>query len=107
MSVGLLRYVDIGDLGDIIKSKLKIGLKSEITHDLWEITKHRNKLSHSQDFPKNDSYEAKPRKWMTNLNQEALQWSDDKWLENLKGTTLKRIKPWMWKRNIKANLRNK
>ena len=54
MSVGLLRYVDIGDLGDIIKSKLKIGLKSEITHDLWEITKHRNKLSHSQDFPEKE-----------------------------------------------------
>ena len=54
MNVGLLRYVDIGDLGDIIKSKLKIGLKSEITHDLWEITKHRNKLSHSQDFPEKE-----------------------------------------------------
>jgi len=61
----------------------------------------------NKSVPKNDSYEAKPRKWMTNLNQEALQWSDDKWLENLKGTTLKRIKPWMWKRNIQAVIESK
>ena len=27
--------------------------------------------------------------------------------DSLRGTTLKRIKPWMWKRNIKANLDNK
>ena len=44
---------------------------------------------------------------MGNLNQEALQWSDDKWLGNLKGSTLKRIKPWMWKRNIKAVIESK
>ena len=61
----------------------------------------------NKSVPKNYSYEAQPRKWMTNLNQEALQWSDDKWLGNLKGSTLKRIKPWMWKRNIKAVIESK
>jgi len=61
----------------------------------------------NKSVPKNYSYEAQPRKWMTNLNQEALQWSDDKWLGNLKGSTLKRIKPWMWKRNIRASIQRK
>ena len=44
---------------------------------------------------------------MKNLNIESLNWDDKTWEENLKGTTLKRIKPWMWKRNIKANMRGK
>ena len=39
---------------------------------------------------------------MTNLNQEALLWNDEEWADKLKGTTLKRIKPWMWRRNIQA-----
>ena len=37
----------------------------------------------------------------------SLNWDDKTWKKNLKGTTLKRIKPWMWKRNIQANLKNK
>ena len=40
------------------------------------------------------------------LNVNSLNWDDQTWNENLKGTTLKRIKPWMWKRNIEANLKN-
>ena len=40
--------------------------------------------------------------WIKKLNINALQWSDDEWYEKLKGTTLKRIKPWMWRRNIQA-----
>ena len=42
-----------------------------------------------------------------NLNIDSLSWDDETWRKNLKGTTLKRIKPWMWKRNIRANLNNK
>ena len=38
------------------------------------------------------------------LYEDALNWDDKTWIENLKGTTLKRIKPWMWRRNIRANL---
>tara|TARA_B100000900_G_scaffold412781_1_gene435256 strand:- start:115 stop:1065 length:951 start_codon:yes stop_codon:yes gene_type:complete len=55
----------------------------------------------------NDSKEASPRNWIKNLNDESLSWDEKKWEENLKGTTLKRIKPWMWKRNIKAILKKK
>ena len=55
--------------------------------------------------PSNNTLEAKPKKWIKNLNIEALNWEDKKWENNLKESTLKRIKPWMWKRNIKAILK--
>ena len=44
---------------------------------------------------------------MQELSLNSLTWKDDEWSENLKGTTLKRIKPWMWRRNIKASIQNK
>ena len=53
----------------------------------------------------NDSVETYPNAWIKNLNMESLSWDDKKWEEKLKGSTLKRIKPWMWKRNIKAMLK--
>jgi epoxyqueuosine reductase len=56
--------------------------------------------------PLNKSIEAYPKSWVKNLNIEALSWDEKKWKKNLQGTTLKRIKPWMWKRNIKAMLKN-
>ena len=60
----------------------------------------------NQTVPFNKSEEAFPKPWINNLNNESLKWDDKKWDDNLKGTTLKRIKPWMWKRNIKAMLKN-
>ena len=54
MNVGLLRHLDIGDLVDIIKSKLGTTFKREIDWDVKEIIKHRNRLSHSQDFPEKE-----------------------------------------------------
>ena len=52
----------------------------------------------SSDLP-----ETQPNDWMLSLTiTELLSWSDEKWKEKLKGSTLKRIKPWMWKRNAKA-----
>ena len=57
--------------------------------------------------PYNDIFETTPKEWIKNLNSESLNWDNKTWEEKLKGTTLKRIKPWMWKRNIKANLQNK
>ncbi len=61
----------------------------------------------NKSAPYNNTFETTPKKWIKNLNIEALNWDDKTWKENLKGTTLKRIKPWMWKRNIEANLKNK
>ena len=61
----------------------------------------------NKSVPYNNIFETTPKAWIKNLNIESLNWDDKTWEENLKGTTLKRIKPWMWKRNIKANLRNK
>jgi len=57
--------------------------------------------------PYNNTAETIPKEWIKNLDIESLNWDDKTWENNLKGTTLKRIKPWMWKRNIKANIKNK
>jgi len=61
----------------------------------------------NKSVPFNNNYETTPKEWIKNLNIECLNWDDKTWKENLQGTTLKRIKPWMWKRNIRANLKNK
>ncbi len=59
----------------------------------------------NRTVPFNKSIEAAPKKWIQNLNVESLSWDNKEWEKNLKGTTLKRIKPWMWERNIKAILK--
>ncbi len=61
----------------------------------------------NKSVPYNNTFETNPKEWIKNLNIETLNWDDKTWAENLKGTTLKRIKPWMWRRNIKANLENR
>ena len=61
----------------------------------------------NKSVPYNNNFETKPKDWIKNLDIESLNWDEATWKENLKGTTLKRIKPWMWKRNIQANLNNK
>ena len=55
--------------------------------------------------PYNKALEARPKEWIKSINAESLDWDDKQWEEKLSGTTLRRIKPWMWKRNIKANLK--
>ena len=57
-------------------------------------------------MPVNESYEATPKAWLKTINNESLNWDDNKWNDTLKGSTLRRIKPWMWKRNIKSVLEN-
>ncbi len=61
----------------------------------------------NKKVPFNKNVEAAPKTWIQNLNVESLSWDEKKWKENLQGTTLNRIKPWMWKRNIKAVLKQK
>ena len=60
----------------------------------------------NKSVPYNNTFETTPKEWIKNLNIESLSWDDKTWNENLKGTTLKRIKPWMWRRNIKAIISN-
>ena len=60
----------------------------------------------NNSVPLNNTVETEPKEWIKNLNIDSLKWDDKTWKENLRGTTLKRIKPWMWRRNIKANLEN-
>ena len=61
----------------------------------------------NKSVPYNNTFETTPKEWIKNLDVDSLSWDNQTWEENLKGTTLKRIKPWMWKRNIKANLKIK
>ena len=61
----------------------------------------------NKSVPNNNTFENTPKKWIKDLNIDSLDWDDLTWKKNLEGTTLKRIKPWMWRRNIKATLKNK
>ena len=60
----------------------------------------------NKSVPQNKAEEVQPKEWMKNLTPESLNWNDEEWSDKLKGTTLKRIKPWMWRRNIKATIEN-
>jgi len=47
--------------------------------------------------------DVQPRPWWLDLRPEqALAWSDADWDEMLRASALRRIKPWMWRRNIAA-----
>ena len=59
----------------------------------------------NKSVPYNNNFETNPKEWIKNLNIDSINWDNKTWEKNLKGTTLKRIKPWMWKRNIQANLK--
>lgn len=52
--------------------------------------------------PINNDKEAKTQEWIKDLDANSISWTDEEWTEKLKESTLKRIKPWMWRRNIKA-----
>ena len=56
-----------------------------------------------KELTNNSDPEVQPKDWVMKITkEEALSWSDEKWIENLRGTSLRRIKPWMWRRNAKA-----
>ncbi len=56
-----------------------------------------------QPLPESSDPDLQPRAWMLNLRgEEALQWSDAEWDERLRASALRRIRPWMWRRNLRA-----
>jgi epoxyqueuosine reductase len=34
--------------------------------------------------------------------EQALQWNDADWDQRLRASALRRLKPWMWRRNLRA-----
>ena len=51
-----------------------------------------------------DDPDLQPRPWLLNLQaEEALQWSDAEWDMRLRASALRRLKPWMWRRNLRAS----
>ncbi len=56
-----------------------------------------------QKLPNSSDPDIKPKDWILNFTkEEALTWHDDEWRQKLHSSTLKRIKPWMWRRNAAA-----
>jgi epoxyqueuosine reductase len=54
-------------------------------------------------LPTSDDPELQPRPWLLDLQiEEAMGWSDEQWDERLRASALRRIKPWMWRRNLRA-----
>jgi epoxyqueuosine reductase len=46
--------------------------------------------------------DVQPRPWVLALEaRQALNWSDQEWDERLRASALRRIRPWMWRRNIR------
>ena len=56
-------------------------------------------------LPASADPDLQPRPWWLALRaEEALGWSDAEWDEKLRASALRRIKPAMWRRNIRAAL---
>ncbi|MEB3266529.1 MAG: tRNA epoxyqueuosine(34) reductase QueG [Cyanobacteriota bacterium] len=58
-----------------------------------------------QPLPISTDADVQPRPWLLHLQaEEALGWSDEDWDERLRASALRRIRPWMWRRNLRAVL---
>ena len=56
-----------------------------------------------RDLPSSEDPDMQPRPWLLNVNAQDLQnWDDATWDQQLRGSALRRIKPWMWRRNAAA-----
>ena len=56
-----------------------------------------------QRLPSSDDPELQPRRWLLNLHKTDVDnWDPSTWNANLQGSALRRIKPWMWRRNAAA-----
>ena len=55
-------------------------------------------------LPSSDDPDIQPRPWLLDLKKEdVLNWDDASWDERLRGSALRRIKPWMWRRNAEVS----
>ena len=55
------------------------------------------------EIPSSDDPDVQPRSWLLDLQADHIQrWTDEDWNERLRGSALRRIKPWMWRRNAAA-----
>jgi epoxyqueuosine reductase len=56
-----------------------------------------------QPLPVSSDPDVQPRPWLLELRaEEALDWSDADWDGRLRASALRRIRPWMWRRNLRA-----
>ncbi len=47
--------------------------------------------------------DMQPKQWVLNLRKSQVKtWEENEWNQKLKNSTLKRMKPWMWRRNLNA-----
>ncbi len=54
-------------------------------------------------LPSSEDPEVQPRRWVLDLSAEQVeQWDPQTWDHKLRGSALRRIKPWMWRRNAAA-----
>ena len=61
--------------------------------------------NHKQ-LPTSSDPDLQPRPWLMDLRaDDLLTWDEDTWDRNLRGSALRRIKPWMWRRNARATQR--
>ena len=57
------------------------------------------------DLPVSSDADLQPKPWWLQLNgEEALTWTEEEWDGRLRASALRRIQPWMWRRNIRAAL---
>ncbi|MFM7086779.1 MAG: tRNA epoxyqueuosine(34) reductase QueG [Cyanobium sp.] len=57
------------------------------------------------DLESSTDPDLQPRPWLLDLQgPEALRWSEADWDERLRASALRRIRPWMWRRNIRTAL---
>ncbi len=60
-----------------------------------------------KNVPISEDPDVQPKDWIMNLtSKKAIKLNDDEWRKIVKGSSLKRIKPWMWRRNTNYILKN-
>ena len=60
-----------------------------------------------QDIQISKDPDTQPKEWIFNIStNEILNSNDEELQKKLQGSSLKRIKPWMWRRNANYILKN-